>query len=243
MGMRASFLAKTAPGEEGSSGHVHLSCWQGETNAFAGRRPRRPAPRGVRVGRRRRPRAPRRRPRCSSTRPSTRTSGSSPDGSRRSTRPGASRTAPARCARSARPGPSCWRFECRRPGADANPYLALAAIVASAADGIRRGDHPPARSTATRTRSELPSCPRRSRRPSAAFQADGVLRRGRWGRPSATTTRRLGHGSSRPGGRPSRTGSASATSEPCSGRPRYVKARRPVRVSPITRVWISSVPS
>ncbi len=36
MGLRASFLAKTVPGEEGSSGHVHLSCWDGDTNAFAG---------------------------------------------------------------------------------------------------------------------------------------------------------------------------------------------------------------
>ena len=36
MGMTASFLAKTASGEEGSSGHVHLSLWKGGTNAFAG---------------------------------------------------------------------------------------------------------------------------------------------------------------------------------------------------------------
>ena len=36
MGLRASFLAKTEPGEEGSSGHLHVSCWDGETNAFAG---------------------------------------------------------------------------------------------------------------------------------------------------------------------------------------------------------------
>src|SRR5207237_8924703 len=35
MGLTASFLAIAAPGEEGSSGHVHLSCWEGETNAFA----------------------------------------------------------------------------------------------------------------------------------------------------------------------------------------------------------------
>src|ERR1043166_4102694 len=34
MGMRASFLAKTAPGEEGSSGHVHLSGWQDGAHAF-----------------------------------------------------------------------------------------------------------------------------------------------------------------------------------------------------------------
>ena len=43
MGIRASFLAKTTPGEEGSSGHVHMSLWAGETNAFAGPGPAAPA--------------------------------------------------------------------------------------------------------------------------------------------------------------------------------------------------------
>ena len=36
------------------------------------------------------------------------------------------------------------RLERRRPGADANPYLALAALVASAVDGLRRSSKPPA---------------------------------------------------------------------------------------------------
>jgi glutamine synthetase len=35
LGLRASFLAKTVPGEEGSSGHLHISCWQKGANAFA----------------------------------------------------------------------------------------------------------------------------------------------------------------------------------------------------------------
>ena len=35
LGLRASFLAKTVPGEEGSGGHIHLSCWRGDRNAFA----------------------------------------------------------------------------------------------------------------------------------------------------------------------------------------------------------------
>src|SRR2546423_753610 len=42
MDMRASFLAKTAPGEEGSSGHVHLSCWSGDANAFSAPEPNDP---------------------------------------------------------------------------------------------------------------------------------------------------------------------------------------------------------
>ena len=39
-------------------------------------------------------------------------------------------------------GPSL-RIECRIPGADANPYLALAALVVSAANGIRGDLKPP----------------------------------------------------------------------------------------------------
>ena len=38
LGLRASFLAKTVPGEEGSSGHLHLSSGKTSTNAFAARR-------------------------------------------------------------------------------------------------------------------------------------------------------------------------------------------------------------
>ncbi len=40
-------------------------------------------------------------------------------------------------------GPSL-RIECRIPGADANPYLALAASLASGLDGIRHKIEPPA---------------------------------------------------------------------------------------------------
>ena len=57
MGLRASFLAKTVPGEEGSSGHVHLSRWRA-------RRTRSPLP----ARRTRLPRCSlRRSPACSST--------------------------------------------------------------------------------------------------------------------------------------------------------------------------------
>src|SRR5262249_58693305 len=51
------------------------------------------------------------------------------------------RSCAVRAIRSERP--ELWRFECRRPGADANPYLVLAAIAAPAADGGRRGADPP----------------------------------------------------------------------------------------------------
>jgi glutamine synthetase len=138
MGLRASFLAKTNPGEEGSSGHVHLSLWDGETNAFAAPEPTEPVPPVF---------------------------GSSVAGllehlpaaslllnptlnSYKRLVPGwfapinatwgyENRSCAVRAIRSERP--ELWRLECRRPGADANPYLALAAIAASAADGIRTG--------------------------------------------------------------------------------------------------------
>jgi glutamine synthetase len=59
---------------------------------------------------------------------------------RRSRRPrwrGARTTAPARCASSATaPG---LRFENRLPGGDVNPYLAIAAIIASGLHGIDAG--------------------------------------------------------------------------------------------------------
>jgi glutamine synthetase len=142
MGMRASFLAKTAPGEEGSSGHIHFSCWDGETNAFA---------------------AP------DAAAPVSSVFGSAIAGvvehlpaaslllnpnvnSYKRLVPGwfapinatwgyENRSCAVRAIRSDRP--ELWRFECRRPGADANPYLALAAVAASAADGIRNKAKPP----------------------------------------------------------------------------------------------------
>ena len=81
LGLRASFLAKTAPGEEGSSGHVHLSCWSDGENAFAPAEPERAAAGLTRPSPGCSSTSPA--PRCSSTRPSTPTSGSSPAGSRR----------------------------------------------------------------------------------------------------------------------------------------------------------------
>ena len=134
LGLRAS-LAKTAPGEEGSSGHVHLS----------------------RAGRTARTRSPGK-------------TSSAPVAGLLEHLPAASlllnptinsykRLVPGwfapinvswglenrSCALRVIRGddPTRSRIECRRPGADANPYLALAVLVASAADGIRRGAEPP----------------------------------------------------------------------------------------------------
>ena len=69
-------------------------------------------------------------------------------------------------------------MECRRPGADANPYLALAAVVASAADGIRReASPPPPVEGDAYTQTGLPELPGSLDSALRAFEADDVLRR------------------------------------------------------------------
>jgi glutamine synthetase len=142
MGLRASFLAKTVPGEEGSSGHVHLSCWTGETNAFAAASAEDPLPEPLAAaiaG-------------VLEHLPAASLLMNPTINSYKRLVPGwfapinatwgyENRSCAVRAIRSARP--DLWRFECRRPGADANPYLALAAIAASAADGIKREATPP----------------------------------------------------------------------------------------------------
>lgn len=176
MGFRASFLAKTVPGEEGSSGHVHMSFWRGGVNAFAG-------------------------PDAGSTLPEV--FGSAIAGllehlpaaslllnptinSYKRLVPGwfapinatwgyENRSCAVRAIRSARP--ELWRFECRRPGADANPYLALAAIAASAADGVRRGlSPPPPEAGDAYARADLPLLPGSLEAAIGAFREDPGLR-------------------------------------------------------------------
>ena len=176
MGMRASFLAKTAPGEEGSSGHIHFSCWDGQTNAFAGPDATDPVPAAF----------------------------ASAIAGVLEHLPGASlllnpnvnsykrlvpgwfapinatwgyenRSCAVRAIRSDRPG--LWRLECRRPGADANPYLALAAVTASAADGIKNKAEPPSPIEGDAyALSDLPELPGSLESAIRAFEEDRVLR-------------------------------------------------------------------
>ena len=176
MGLRASFLAKTVSGEEGSSGHIHLSCWSGESNAFAPPDPAAPLPPLV---------------------------GASIAGildhlaaaslllnpnvnSYKRLVPGwfapvnaswglENRSTAVRAIRS--PRAELCRLECRRPGADANPYLALAAVVAAAADGIRRKAEPPAPVVGDAyERADLPELPGSLEAALRAFEDDEVLR-------------------------------------------------------------------
>jgi glutamine synthetase len=173
MGLRASFLAKTTPGEEGSSGHLHMSCWRDQVNAFAG--------------------------------PDTATMESAIAGVLEHL-PGASlllnptinsykrlvpgyfaptnvswgfenRSAAVRAIRSKRPELS--RIECRRPGADANPYLAMAALVISAADGMsRKARAPEPVEGDAYSRADLAMLPGSLEAALVAFESDGVLRAG-----------------------------------------------------------------
>ena len=142
MGMRASFLAKTAPGEEGSSGHIHFSCWDGQTNAFAGpdATDQIPPAFGAAIAG------------VLEHLPAASLLLNPNVNSYKRLVPGwfapinatwgyENRSCAVRAIRSDRP--DLWRFECRRPGADANPYLALAALAASAADGMKNKAEPP----------------------------------------------------------------------------------------------------
>jgi glutamine synthetase len=173
MGLRASFLAKTAPGEEGSSGHLHLSCWHGDVNAFAGsdRGAMESAIAGV-----------------LEHLPGASLMLNPTINSYKRLVPGyfaptnvswgfENRSAAVRAIRSKRSELS--RIECRRPGADANPYLAMAALVISAADGMRRKAKPPAAVEGDAySRSDLAMLPGSLEAALVAFEADEVLRQG-----------------------------------------------------------------
>jgi glutamine synthetase len=177
MGMRASFLAKTVSGEEGSSGHIHLSCWSGETNAFAPSGQEDPLPPvvGASIGG------------ILEHLPAASLLLNPNVNSYKRLVPGwfapvnvswglENRSTAVRAIRSSRP--ELCRLECRRPGADANPYLALAALVASAADGIRRGTEPPAAVEGDAyARADLPELPGSLEAALRAFEGDEALRR------------------------------------------------------------------
>ncbi len=175
MGLRASFLAKTNPGEEGSSGHIHLSCWSGDANAFAGASAtdEMPAPLGSAIAG------------VLDHLPAASLLLNPTINSYKRLVPGwfapinatwgyENRSCAVRAIRSARP--ELWRFECRRPGADANPYLALAAVAASASDGMKRQLKPPPPVEGDAyERPDLPALPGSLESALQAFQADDVL--------------------------------------------------------------------
>jgi glutamine synthetase len=177
MGLRASFLAKTATGEEGSSGHIHMSCWSGKTNAFAAAPPaddRLPPVFGSAVAG------------VLEHLPAASLLLNPTVNSYKRLVPGwfapinatwgfENRSCAVRAIRGTRPELS--RFECRRPGADANPYLALAAVAASVADGIAHGAKPPEPVDGDAyARDDLPLLPASLDSALRAFEEDSVLR-------------------------------------------------------------------
>ena len=166
--LRASFLAKTVTGEEGSSGHVHLSLWRDGENAFEETHG------GAVAG-------------ILEHLPAASLLLNPTVNSYKRLVPGyfapvnvswgiENRSCALRVIRSDNPERS--RLECRRPGADANPYLALAALVAAAADGLRRGAEAPEPIVGDASaRDDLPPLPNSLESAVRAFEADAGLRR------------------------------------------------------------------
>jgi glutamine synthetase len=170
LGLEASFLAKTHPGEEGSSGHVHLSCWQNEDNVFSGDGGTlESAIAGI----------------LDHLAAASLLLNPTINSYKRLV-PGwfapinaswgeENRSCAVRAIRG--PGSDHCRLESRRPGADANPYLAIAALAAAAGDGIRRGASPPEPVVGDAyARDDLPPLPASLESAIAAFEADPVLR-------------------------------------------------------------------
>jgi len=176
LGLRASFLAKTVPLEEGSSGHLHLSLWREGENAFAPAAPADEAP----------PVAAAAIAGILDHLPAASLLLNPTVNSYKRLVPGyfapvnvswgyENRSASVRAIHSPRPERS--RLECRRPGADANPYLALAALVLAAGDGLRRELRPPEPLAGdVAGREDLPALPNSLESALAAFRADEGLR-------------------------------------------------------------------
>lgn len=141
-GVSVTFMAKFAADRAGSSCHLHLSLWHGEKNAFVGDRV---------LGTVRASdvfrwflggwivRTPEVMPFLA---PTVNSYKRFQAGSWAPTRLGWSHDNRTAGFRVVGAGPSL-RIECRVPGADANPYLALAASLAAGLDGIARKTEPP----------------------------------------------------------------------------------------------------
>jgi glutamine synthetase len=178
LGLRASFLAKTAPGEEGSSGHLHLSLWRNGANALAPEGPAGglPAPVSHSLAG------------ILDHLPAASLLLNPTINSYKRLVPGwfaptnaswglENRSTALRVITSAH-ADRC-RIECRRPGADANPYLALAALLVSAADGLRRGAEPPDPVVGDAyAREDLPALPGSLESALRAFGSDESLQAG-----------------------------------------------------------------
>ena len=139
-GISATFMAKPSEKDIGSSCHIHSSLVdaEGGKSVFVDGKARRPTSSATTSAGMRahiRELALLRR-----ARRSTPTSATRPRAGRRPRSPGAATTAPAASAIVGH-GASR-RVECRIPGADVNPYLGYAALLAAGLDGIEKGTDP-----------------------------------------------------------------------------------------------------
>ncbi|HCO14519.1 MAG TPA: glutamine synthetase, partial [Gemmatimonadetes bacterium] len=176
LGLTASFLAKTEPLEEGSSGHIHLSLWRERKNIFAPEETCSEMP-----------------VTCMNTiggilkhLPAASLLLNPTINSYKRLVPGyfapvnvswgyENRSTSVRAIRGTQPSRS--RLECRRPGADANPYLALAALLASALLGIQERTEPPLPEIGdVSERVDLPPLPNSLESALEAFRSDESLR-------------------------------------------------------------------
>lgn len=177
LGLQATFMAKPAAGQEGSSGHIHLSLWRDGVNAFAGEGGAHglaPDAAAAVAG-------------MLEHLPAASLALNPTINSYKRLIPGwfapvnaswaiENRSAALRAIVSTEHPGRC-RIECRRPGADANPYIALAALVASAADGIRRGATPPPPVEGDASdNADVPSLPSSLDAALTAWRADAGLR-------------------------------------------------------------------
>ncbi|MDQ2943776.1 MAG: glutamine synthetase, partial [Candidatus Dormibacteraeota bacterium] len=168
--------AKTAPGEEGSSGHIHLSCWSDGANAFrvSDAKALPPVFLSAIAG-------------VLEHLPAASLLLNPTINSYKRLVPGffapvnatwgmENRSCAVR-AIARKDHPELCRLECRRPGADTNPYLAIAAVVASAANGMKRKLTPPAAIEGDAyARGELAELPGSLESAIHAFEADHILR-------------------------------------------------------------------
>ncbi|MCW2999593.1 MAG: hypothetical protein JWN65_3142 [Solirubrobacterales bacterium] len=170
LGLRASFLAKTDPAQEGSSGHLHLSLWDGGSNVFSDGMD---GPMAFAVAGALEHMAAASvlyNPNINSYKrlvpgffaPVNTTWGEQ------------NRSAAVRVITAG--SPSAARIELRRPGADINPYLALAGAVGSVVLGLRDQRRPPALVTGDATESEAAPLPGSLESAIDAFTKDRALR-------------------------------------------------------------------
>jgi glutamine synthetase len=134
LGVSVTFMAKFAQGQAGSSCHVHLSLWKRGANAFRSAEVFRWFLGGW-IGHAREFMV--------FYAPTVNSYKRYEDQSWAPTRLAWSRDNRTAGFRVVGSGPSL-RIECRIPGADANPYLVLAASLASGLDGVRKRLEPPA---------------------------------------------------------------------------------------------------